>query len=169
MVGEVNAMDRIMPIDLERAQLRKSLFGYGRKDTDKLIEGAARHLQTVLVENDQLRREIDLYRAEIEKTRAQEDTLKEALVLAQKTADETRAMAQRHAESTLEETRLACLAERAAVQQRITEMRWEVERLKVERTKFAEEFKTLLERYMRDIEFLGSLTVIDGDAQAEGA
>ena len=65
-------MDRILPIDLERAQLRKSIRGYARKEVDALIAGAAQSMQQLLVDNDRLRQELDAAKAEVEKTRLME-------------------------------------------------------------------------------------------------
>ncbi len=162
-------MDRIMPIDLERAQLRKSFRGYAVKEVDTLLQGAADTMQSLLVENDALKQEMERQRAELDRSRRQEDTLKDTLLLAQKAADDTRASAQRHADALLEEARNGALAERVAAQQAVSEMRWEVERVKAERKKFAEEFRSMLERYQRELNYPASLTIVEGDAAAAGA
>lgn len=136
-----------MPIDLEQPSLRKSLLGYERASTDRLLSGAARSLQDVLVENGTLRQEVERLRAEAGIVREQEKVLKEVLVIAQKAADETRIAAQRQADVILEEARQSALAERMNCQQKISEMRWDLERLRNERNRFSEEFKALLERH----------------------
>jgi cell division initiation protein len=140
-------MERIMPIDLEQPSLRKGLIGYDRAATDRLLLGAARSLQDVLVENGALRQELERLRADAGIVREQEKVLKEVLVLAQKAADETRITAQRQADVILEEARQSALAERMNCQQKISEMRWDLERLRNERNRFSEEFKALLERH----------------------
>lgn len=158
-------MDRILPIDLERAQLRKSFRGYARKEVDALVHGAAQSLQQVLVENDRLRQDLELLRAEVERTRLAESTLKDALVLAQKAADDTRAAAQRQADAMIEEARNSAFAERGQQQQQLADLKWEIERTKVEKARFNDEFRSMLERYLRDID-PPTLTVIEGDAAA---
>jgi cell division initiation protein len=158
-------MDRIMPIDLERAKLRKSIRGYSAKEVDKLLHDTALTLQELLVDNDHLRRELDSQKAELQRVRSQEDTLKEALLLAQKAADDTRTAAQVQASVIMEEARQSAQGERVAAQQKLTEMRWEIERLKIERQKFSEDFRAMLDRYGRDLDFLGSLTVVEGEAE----
>jgi cell division initiation protein len=110
-----------------------------------------------------LRSELEFARAELERTRTQEGTLKETLVMAQKAADDTRAAAQRHAENVIEEARQGALAEKIAAQQQLSEMRWQIEQLKVERQKFTEEFRLVLERYLREVSFVNPLTVVEGD------
>jgi len=162
-------MDRIMPIDLERVQLRKSFRGYETSTVDQLIKGSADSLQSLLIENAGLREEVERQRQELERTRLQENTLKDALILAQKAADETRAAAHRHGENILEEARQAALAERISMQQQVSELRWDMERLRSERQRFESEFKSMLDRYQRDITVVPILSVIQGDLQAAEA
>lgn len=162
-------MDRLMPIDLERVQLRKSFRGYEISSVDDLLKKATEALQTLLIENAALREETERQRQELERTRVLEGTLKDALILAQKAADETRASAQRHGENMIEEARQAALAERIAVQQQVTETRWELERLRGEKKHFQAEFQAMLHRYQRDIAVVPVLSVIEGDARAAEA
>jgi len=158
-------MDRIMPIDLERVQLKKSFRGYETSAVDKLIKGSTESLQSLLIENAGLREEVERQRQELDRTRLQENTLKDALLLAQKAADETRAAAHRHAENIIEEARQAALAERIAMQQQVSELRWDFERLRTERKRFEDEFKGMLERYQRDIAVMPLLSGVQGDLQ----
>jgi len=159
-------MDRLMPIDLERAQLRKSFRGYETSAVDDLVKRSAETLGSLLVETASLRDEVERQRQELDRTRLQENTLKDALMLAQKAADDTRAAAHRHGENILEEARQAALAEKIAVQQQITEMRWDLERLRTEKQRFEAEFKSMLDRYQRDLPGAPVLSVIQGDVRA---
>ena len=158
-------MDRIMPIDLERVQLKKSFRGYETSAVDQLIKGTTESLQSLLIENAGLREEVERQRQELDRTRLQENTLKDALLLAQKAADETRAAAHRHAENIIEEARQAALAERISMQQQVSELRWDMERIRTERRRFEDEFKGMLERYQRDITVMPLLNGVQGDLQ----
>lgn len=160
-------MERIMPIDLENVQLRKSLGGYDRRAVETLLKDTARSMESLLTENAALREELDRQRVDLVGYRTQEETLREALLLAQRAADETRAAAHRQADAILEEARQAALAEKMAVQQKLSEMRWELEKLRQERQRFADEFRELLGRYQRDLPAT-ALTVVEG-AVAAGA
>jgi cell division initiation protein len=158
-----------MPIDLERAKFRKSFRGYEPLSVDQLIKGSAESLQLLLVENASLREELERQRQELDRTRLQENTLKDALILAQKAADDTRAAAQKHGENIIDEARQAALAERAGVQQQVSELRWDLERLRSEKKHFEAEFKSMLDRYQRDLTVVPVLSVIEGDAKAAEA
>lgn len=156
-------MDRIMPIDLERPELRPKFRGYDRAATDRLLNGAARSLQDVLMENAALRQEIERLRSEIDLVRQQEQTLKEVLVVAQRAAEETRTVAHREAESILQEARQSALTERMATQQKLSETRWELERLKADRNRFAQEYRALLDEHLREISQVVCLEVVPGE------
>lgn len=141
-----------MPIDLERAELRKKLWGYDRAEVERLINGAAKSLQEALMENVAIRQDLERLRAEVETVRRQEDTLRDVLVVAQRAADETRAVAHREAETILEEARQAAQAERNDTQRKLSETRWEIERLTTERQRVADELRVLLERHLRELD-----------------
>jgi len=157
-------MDRIMPIDLERAKLKKSLRGYDTRAVEELLARASQALQALLGENADLREQVERQWRDLEKTKLEENTLKDALILAQKAADETRAAAQKHADAILEEARQSALAEKVAVQQQVSEMRWEIERMKIDRKRFEEDFKALLDRYQREMSGPTVISVVDGAA-----
>ena len=157
-------MDRIMPIELERAKLKKSLRGYDRSAVEELLGRASQSLQALIVENSDLREQVERQWRDLERTRLEENTLKDALILAQKAADETRSAAQKHADAILEEARQSALAEKVAMQQHVSEMRWEIERMKVEKKRFEDDFKALLDRYQRELSGPTVISVIDGAA-----
>lgn len=145
-------MDRIKPVDLERIRLRQVLFrGYDKEEVDELLSRVACELETVLRELRQCQDDNERQRGEIEAYRAQENTLKEALILAQKMADETRASAHKEAELIIGETRTK--ADRLAddLQAKITDLRWELERLRLEKQKFLSRFRSLLDEYLREV------------------
>ncbi|CAN5419107.1 hypothetical protein BH11ARM1_BH11ARM1_01900 [soil metagenome] len=152
-------MDRILPIDLERAQLRKSALGYAKKEVDTLIKGATESLQMALVENDRIKAELDQARSEVGRARTQEDTLKDTLVMAQKAADETRLAAQRSAEAIINEARNSANSQRLELEQALVDLKWEIEKLKMERDRFRDDFRSVLDRYQRDM-VAETLTVV---------
>jgi cell division initiation protein len=155
-----------MPIDLERVQLRKSFRGYETSSVDDLLKRTTDSLQSLLIENASLREEVERHKQELDRTRVQESTIKDALILAQRAADEARAAAQRHGENIIEEARQAALAERIAVQQQITEMRWDLERLRNDKKHFEADFQAVLSRYQRDLTVMPMLSVIEGEMLA---
>lgn len=168
-------MDRIMPIDLERPDLRKRIRGYDVRAVDALLRGAARSLHELRMENETLRDRLTGQTDELERAQSQERLMSDVLVNAQRAADETRAAAQKHADAILEEARLAALAERVAGQQQVSELRYEIERLRSDRARMEADTRAFLERMLRE---LGpaqltqavieapTLTIVHGEADA---
>jgi len=145
------AKDRMTPIDIENVKLTKSFRGYDPAEVDQLLAQAAAALEKLLAENANIREESERLRAELEMLRRDEKFVQEAIITAQKTADEIRLAAQKHADLIVEEGRQAAHAEKNATQQKISEMKWEFERIRQDRQRFQDDFRVLLERHLREL------------------
>lgn len=144
-------MNRVLPIDLVRADLRRAFRGYATEDVDALLESAANSMEALLVENAALKQQLEKQRPEVVAPATGESELAAALLLAQRAAEETRANAKKEAELLLEEARQAAVREWSAAQDRARELRWEIERLRAERQRFEGDFRALLDRHLRDL------------------
>jgi cell division initiation protein len=144
-------MERILPIDLENTHFRRTLAGYDRRRVDDTMLRASRSLEAVLTENAALKAEIEHLRAETQAYRSQENTLRDAILVAQRAAEDTRAAAQRQADALLEEARQTGYAERVAASRALSETRWDLERMRQERANFRSDFQALLSKFQREI------------------
>lgn len=144
-------MDRLKPIDLDRHELKKRLRGYDARAADELFRHAAREIETLLGELKAASEEREKQRRDLDGFLAQETTLKEALLLAQKTADETRASAHKQAELIVEEANQRAAQIHQEMQGRLNDLRWDVEKLQIERKKFLGQFRSLLEQYLASV------------------
>lgn len=125
-------MERILPIDLERLQFRHALRGYDRGSVDQWMAKSAVEIETLIKELAASREACERQARELETLHAQEDTLKGALVLAQKAADQTRALAHKEADLIVADARA-----------RVREAHEEVERLRLEATRLAGSLRAL--------------------------
>jgi len=155
-------MERFTPIDLERTELKKSLNGYDRTQVQALLQRAAKEMSLLRGEVESLQTENAKLLRELETHRSQENTLKEALILAQRTADETRASASKEAALVVEEARQKAGDIEQQNQSKINDLRWELERLRLEKQKFLSQFRAMLEAQLRDVAELGGLAVVEG-------
>jgi cell division initiation protein len=162
-------MDRILPLDLERAQLRKALRGYDRDQVQALLQRAAKEMSALRGEVETLQSECSKLRQDMDNYRAQENTLKEALVLAQRTADETRAAAHKEADLIVEQARQKVTDTENQMQSKINDLRWELERLRLDKQKFLNGQRALLEAQLRDIAEMGGFAVVEGDVATQTA
>lgn len=145
-------MDRIKPVDIERAKFGKALLGYNREEVQTMLDKVGAELESLLVEQSGLNAQIEKQNQELEVYRAQDSTLKEALLLAQRTADETRASAHKEAELIVQETLQKTDRLAHDLQAKITDLRWEVERLRLDKQKFLRGFRAMLEGYLHEVE-----------------
>jgi cell division initiation protein len=141
-------MDRLKPIDLEKANPKRSFRGYEPRESDELFRRAAKEIEMLLSELKLAIEERDRLRAELASFHSQESTLKEALLLAQRTADETRANAHRQADVIVEEAQQRAAQLNQEAQTRLNDVRFEIERLQLERKKFLSHFRALLEGHL---------------------
>lgn len=144
-------MERLRPIDIEKTILPNSFRGYDRAATDDLKARCSREIETLLGELRACREEVEKLRGEVDRFRAQENTLKEALVLAQKAADDTRASANKEADLILEKVRQEASELRRDLEAKLTDTRWELERARLEKQQFITTFRSTLEDYLRKL------------------
>ena len=157
-------MERMMPIDLERLNLRKSMRGYDTAQVDTAIQRASQTIKDLLVENQKLKEDNDRNRTQIQQSELNADSIRETLVIAQRAAEEARANANQHASAILEEARTAALAERVANQQRVSELRWEFERIRAEKERYVHEYKAMLQRQLSELTApVAGYAVVEGD------
>lgn len=157
-------MERMMPIDLENAKLKKSFRGYDREQVRDMLNRAASEMETLRTEISNAQSIMERQKNEIDGYRAQENTLKEALILAQRTADETRASAHREADVLIAEAERKAREVEQGAQDKISDLRWEIERMRLEKQKFVHSFRALLESHLRDLAEQTGLAVVEGSA-----
>lgn len=145
-------MERLKPLDLERLRLRRTFRGYDRKATDEVLARATKEIELLLREVAEARESATQAIAELDRFRLQEATLRDTLLMAQRAADETRANAHREAELIVEAAHRESLDVRQASQGSINDLRWELERLRIDKQKFITQFKSMLEEQLRALD-----------------
>ena len=120
--------ERLTPVDILNMRFRRRWRGYAIAEVDEFVRKAASEMEKVLADNATMKERVGAIERELAQYRALEATMKDALILAQKAADETRAAAHAQAEAKYHETE-------AHVQQVATH----ILRLHEERRRFARE------------------------------
>lgn len=142
-------MERLRPLDLERTEPPRKLFGYDRTAVRETFVRASKEIERLLRELEECRAEVAAAQEEVARFRAQETTLKEAILLAQRAADETRANAQKEADLIRERARQDAAQVQQQMQGIVNDLRWEMERLRMEKSKFVDRFRQLIEEQLR--------------------
>src|SRR5689334_13694003 len=94
---------RLTPVDILNVRFKRSPVGYSIPEVDDFVRRVAADMEALLTEAAVQREKLQSQERELAQYRAIEVTLRDALVLAQKAADETRASARLQAEALLQD------------------------------------------------------------------
>jgi len=107
-------MSDITPTDIVNKVFRVTMRGYERDEVDDFLQQVSDSLYRALEENQRQRAQMDDLRAQVQHYQDTEDLMKNALLLAERAADETRQRAhqeadllRREAENDLHKERIA--------------------------------------------------------------
>lgn len=142
--------ERLRPGDLA-AEIPRAFRGYDTAKVDDLLARAAHEIGRLSGELKSAQEQIEALRTEVEAFRQQESAIKGALISAQLSAEATRQAAEKEAERLIEETRQQALELQKELQLRTTEMRFELEKLHLEKQKFIGQFRAMLEHYLASV------------------
>ena len=148
-------MERITPLELENLQLPTARKGYDKATVDALMKRVASEIQELRKQLQDTERSNETERKELEIYREKEKSMSDALQLAQKVADETRAAAHKEADLILHEAR-----------QRLDDLERKSEQVNQDKRNFEMRFRSLLTEYLASLEDAPSLRVDDQEAAA---
>lgn len=138
----------LTPVDILHTHFKTALRGYNRAQVDQFARSVTETLDEALREKSELLRRIEALEEEVERVRKIESTMTDALTLAQKTADEVKANAHRHAEMIVAEAEQARVRMTVEAQKEVEKTRSEIEMLHSARERFDAEFRAMLRGYL---------------------
>jgi cell division initiation protein len=105
-------MSELTPNDIVNKEFKKSLSGYNVQEVDDFMQICSDALFHAIEEKKRQQAVIDDLQKQVENNRRQDDFIKSALILAEKTADETRMSARKDAELLRREIEIELQRER---------------------------------------------------------
>ncbi len=120
----------LTPVEIRHVKLPRRPLGYGRGAVEALLADVVASYEDVWRERADAREEIDRLETELARYRELEVLLRNALVSAERTADELRAQARREADVILEEARAKAREVVSAAEGERERVRAEIRRLK---------------------------------------
>lgn len=129
--------ERLTPVDILNLRFPRRMSGYHIADVDEFVRRVAGDMEAVLSDNAGLRERIGAQERELAQYRALETTMKDALVMAQKAADETRAAAHAQANAQMQEANA-----------RLADVNAQIERLNQERRRLVRDLQARLTAQM---------------------
>ncbi|MBM7867563.1 DivIVA domain-containing protein [Heliobacterium gestii] len=134
----------LTPLDIHQKEFRKGAWGYKPEEVEEFQRQAAQSFEELYKENLLLKEQVARCEENLSRYRQLEETLNSTLVLAQKTADEQRASAEREAEVRLREAQLQADQIVAAARTKQQEMERQYEHLRNQFRQFRVQFRAML-------------------------
>jgi cell division initiation protein len=145
-------MEKITPVDIQHKSFKKALQGYDRAEVDGFLDEIIETLEDEAQHRAALEAEIGDLKERVSHFKAMEESLQNTLVLAQRTADETKASAHKEADLIREKARLEAEREITSYNDAIAEVRREHQRTVEASEKARSELRSLLMTHLSLVE-----------------
>lgn len=137
------------PIDIREARFKIAFRGYERKDVEAFLTMVARDFENILRENNELKELIKQLNNQIEEYKTREASLREAVIAAQRVANEMKEAAKKEADIILSKAEFQ--AERIIdnANKRVTELLKDIAELKRQKVEFINRLQMLIEGHLK--------------------
>ncbi len=142
----------LTPLDIESRRFRRELFGYRKREVDRVLRAAADALSAANLRCEELERRVAELEKEVEGFHQRERTLLHALASSERLVEERKAQAQREAERILADARRQAEQVLSRTRAEVTRVEQQILRLKVERETFENRLLNLLDEHRRLVE-----------------
>jgi len=162
---------RISPLDVRSQEFKKSLRGYDPEEVKAFLDAIADTMEDLLKEKEAAEGELIGLRKKVETFTEMEISLRDAMVSAQKAADEAKMNARRNAELMIREADLEVRQRIAEAKRKVDDVFKARETVRAEMRAFLPRLRSLLESqltYLENIEQeVNSMELGGGDAGTE--
>ncbi len=145
---------KITPIDIQEQKFKVSFRGYDRDEVDAFLDLVSKEVEDLLRENSYLKGEIEKLNRENENLKEMEDALKNAIVAAQKMAEDYKENARKEAENIVAEARIRAAKIIDEAELRVSELNRELASIKVKAKEIKELVKGLLNGFLQNLDSL---------------
>lgn len=143
---------RITPMDIEQQEFTKSFRGYNEEEVDDFLDKIVKDYEELINENVRLNEEIEKRQEKLREFSEIEETLRSALLNAQKSAEEMKGRVESEAKIIIEKAELEAKSLKQQVFQREDLVKNEIDKLRRYKFIFKEKFKSMLNLYLKMIE-----------------
>ena len=143
---------RITPMDIEQQEFSRSFRGYNEEEVDDFLDKIVKDYEELINENVRLNEEIEKMKERLEEFSEIEETLRSALLDAQKSAAEMKGRVENEAKVIIEKADMEAEMVRQRASQREDEVKNEIDNLRRYKYIFKEKFKSMLNLYLKMLE-----------------
>jgi cell division initiation protein len=160
-------MQKISIVDIQHKTFKKALQGYDRAEVDSFLDEVIESLEDEAHARAAVEAELADLRDRVSHFKAMEESLHNTLLLAQRTADETKASAHKEADIIKAEARIAVEREIGSYSERAEEARRQMQRTIETTEKAKSELRSLLMTHLALLDRTGSAGPLAGTAVPE--
>jgi cell division initiation protein len=143
---------RITPMDIEQQEFSRSFRGYNEEEVDDFLDKIVKDYEELIDENVRLNEEIERMQEKLKEFSEIEETLRSALLNAQKSAEEMKGRVESEAKIIIEKAEMEAKSLKQKVFQREDLVKNEIDNLRRYKFIFKEKFKSMLNLYLKMLE-----------------
>lgn len=143
---------RITPMDIEQQEFSRSFRGYNEEEVDDFLDKIVKDYEELINENVRLNEEIEKIQEKLKEFGEIEETLRNALLNTQKSAEEMRGRVEKEAKVIIEKAEMEAKALKQEVFKKEDLLKNEIDNLRRYKFTFKEKFKSMLNLYLKMIE-----------------
>jgi len=143
---------RITPMDIEQQEFSRSFRGYNEEEVDDFLDKIVKDYEELINENVRLNEEIERMQEKLKEFSEIEETLRSALLNAQKSAEEMKGRVESEAKIIIEKAEMEAKSLKQQVFQREDQVKNEIDNLRRYKFIFKEKFKSMLNLYLKMLE-----------------
>jgi cell division initiation protein len=140
---------KLSPIEIQQQQFRSQLRGFDRQEVRHFLDVVAQEMTEFVRENSDLKAETRRALRQLEELKEREESLKDAMLTAQRALDDLREHAQKEAELLINEAELRAEKILHNANNKVTRMQEELNDLRRQRVRFLEEVRGVVNTHAR--------------------
>jgi len=139
---------RLTPVDVQNKVFHRTFRGYNTAQVDEFLNAVTSELEFFIEEREKMRVDIEILTQKVVHYTQIEATLQNALVLAERTAEERRRSAEKEAELIVQQARQEAKEILDGASAQLRQVQAEIEHLRQQRERFALEFEAILRTHL---------------------
>lgn len=143
---------RITPMDIEQQEFSRSFRGYNEEEVDDFLDKIVKDYEELINENVRLNEEIEKMKERLKEFSEIEESLRSALLNAQKSAEEMKGRVENEAKVMVEKAEIEAEVIKQKASQKEDEVKNEINNLRRYKFMFIEKFKSMLNLYLKMLE-----------------
>jgi cell division initiation protein len=142
---------RLTPMDIHHKEFKHAIRGYSEEEVDDFLDEVVSEFERLFKENIDLKEQMEHVRDKMSQYENMEETLRNTLINAQKSAEEVQRNAKRESELIIRDSELKAREVLQDAQMQKQELESQILKLTQAEQEFRSKFKSLLESYLKII------------------